>query len=313
MWGDLLAASIISFILYQFNMLVLFCIPLQILFVRKGSKQLLYGCASVIATIIVVGVIRTASLDDALLTRGLLLSNILLPACILAGVIAVDLPWKYHLRTLYKVVLVTTAAGLISIPVIILLSRNSGFTDLLRSQIETVSAILQLGLEESDVGMIPVETDKLVATITGILLRNYLFVFFLTIAGSVWAGRMIAARLSRTAFGGMRNFHMPERIVWPLLVSWALVLLDYFLGIGEVAYAGWNIGLILLFLYGMQGIGIIETVLDRRNVTKYFRILLATGMIMMVFWPGVNLVILIGLPILGVTELWIHFRKVHKE
>jgi hypothetical protein len=312
-WGDLLVTSIISFILYQFNMLVLFCIPLQILFLRKGEKQLLYGSASVIATIIVVGVIRTASIDDALLKRSILLMDIALPAFILAGFIAVDLPWKIDIRTLFKVLIVVLAAGLVSIPAIYLISRNNGFTDFLRSQVESIAGLLQIGIEETDPNAIAVDIDALVANVIDILLKNYLFVYFLTVAGSVWIGRAIAARFSRTITGGFRSFHIPDRIIWPLLASWALVLVDYLVGIGSIAYAVWNIGLILLFVYGMQGIGIIQTFLDRRNVSRYFRILLAAGMIMFVFWPGINLVILIGLPVLGVTEMWIHFRKVHKE
>ena len=85
------------------------------------------------------------------------------------------------------------------------------------------------------------------------------------------------------------------------------------MGIGAVRYAAWNIGLIGLFVFGMQGIGIIQTILDRRAVSRQIRVVISAGMVFMVFWPGVNLVVLIGLPVLGVSELWIHYRKERKE
>lgn len=312
-WGDLLIASILSFTLFQLNMLVLFCIPLQILFVRKGDRYLLYGSVSVLITIVIVSFIRTASIEDPVMKRSIQFADVLLPAIIVAGVVATDLRWKIRPRTLYKVLVVSLGAGIISIPIILLLSRSDGFHDFLTGQVESVAALFQAGRQEGEAGIATANVESLVSNIKVILLRNYLFVYFITVAGSVWAGRAIAARMARTRSEGFRNFHIPDRMIWPLLISWALVLVDNFISIGAIAYAAWNIGLILLSIYGMQGIGIIQTVLDRRNVSKYFRILITAAMVMMVFWPGVNLVILIGLPILGVSELWVHFRKVHKE
>ena len=41
--------------------------------------------------------------------------------------------------------------------------------------------------------------------------------------------------------------------------------------------------------------------------------MLGAGLVALAMWPGVNLVILIGLPVLGVSELWIHYRKEQEE
>jgi hypothetical protein len=314
-WGELLVASLISFILYQMNMIVLFCIPLQILFIRKGERNLLYGCAAVMAALVVSALIRTTAVDDSVLRRGILLSEIALPVAFLAGLIGVNYRWNGRLRTLYKVLGVALAAGVVSIPVIYLLNRNDGFTNFLKNQVGSVVGLLQSGTEEGSdaVGLFQIDVDLLTEAILGIALRNYLFAYFLTIAGSVWLGRSIAARLARTRGEGLRTLHIPDRLIWPLLVSWALVLADVLVGIGAVTYAAWNIGLIGLFVFGMQGIGIIQTILDRRLVSRQMRIVITAVMVLLVFWPGVNLVVLIGLPILGVSELWIHYRKERKE
>jgi hypothetical protein len=112
---------------------------------------------------------------------------------------------------------------------------------------------------------------------------------------------------------GFRGFRVPDWLVWPLLVPWAVVLLDLKISLGPLRYVAWNLGLIMLFTYGMQAVGIIQTLLDRRNVSRGFRALIAGGLALMVLWPGVNFVVLIGLPCLGVSELWIHYRKEQKE
>ena len=312
-WGYLLVTSIISFVLYQLNMVVLFCIPLQVLLIRKGEKELIYACLSVMATIIITAFIRTAGVEDALLKRAVLLTGIAIPAFILGGFAAVSLSWKIKLRTLYKTLAVSLAAGIVSIPVLYVLGRNDGFSQFLRGQIESVVQLLQMGIEESDAGLFNVDVDTLTAYITGILLRNFLFAYFLIITGSVWVGRGIAGRILGAKPAGLREFRLPDRMIWLLLVSWALVLVDYLSGIGVVVYAAWNIGSIMLFMYGVQGIGVIQALLDKHHVSSYLRILIVTGMAVLIFWPGVNLVILIGVPLLGVSELWIHYRKEQKE
>ncbi len=312
-WGGLLIAAILSFVLYQVNMLVFFCIPLQVLFIRKGDRNLLYACASVFATIVVVTLIRTAQMEDAVFKRGILLTQISLPAFVMAGVIAMDLPWKIRLRTVYKVLAVTFAAGVVSIPFIYLLSRNNGISQFIKAQAESVARIFQTGVEESQGATFAIDVDTLTSYIINILLKSYLFVYFLTVAGSLWIGRSIAARMSGSWARGLRGLRLPDRLIWLLLVSWAVVLVDFLAGIGAFGYAAWNIGAIMLFIYGMQGIGIIQSLLDRRNVSRYLRIILGAGLLALTMWPGVNLVVLIGLPVLGVSELWIHYRKEQEE
>jgi len=307
----LLAAALLSFILYQLNMVFFFCVPLQILLIRKDEKNFLYGCASVFATIVITAMIRIAPAESAVLKRGILAMEIALPAFFIAGLIAVNLPWKVRLRTLYRVLAVTLGAGMVSIPLVYLLGRNEGFSPFLRAQIQSVAGLLQPGAEES--GALAFDIDALTAYVVRMLLRNYLFVYFIIIAGSVWAGRRIAARMAGEGAAGLRSLHVSDWLIWPLLVSWALVLVDFWVGTGAVGHAAWNIGSIMLFVYGMQGIGIMQAFLDRRNVPRHLRILLGAGMAAMIFLPGVNLVILVGLPVLGVLELWIHFRKRQEE
>lgn len=310
-WTELAVISVVSFFLYQMNMLILFCVPLQVLYYRRGERTLLYAAAAVLAAIGIAGLIRTAPVEDAVFRRGLLFIEIILPAFFLAGLIAADYRWKIPIRTLNKVFLVTAGAGLASVPLILALGRSENFNGLLRAQIENILRVFETGQAEG-AGMIP-DAERLTELIVGLLLRNYVFAYFLTVAGGIWVGRSIARRMAGQRTGTFRGFYVPERMIWPLLAPWALVLLDLRVDIGALRYVAWNAALIMTFTYGMQGVGILQTILDRRNVSRGFRIILGVALVLLALWPGVNLLVLIGLPGLGVSELWIHYRRDQKE
>ena len=102
-------------------------------------------------------------------------------------------------------------------------------------------------------------------------------------------------------------------MIWPLLIPWALILLDLRIDLGILRYIAWNAGLIMLFSFGMQGVGILQTILDGKEVSRGIRTAITVLMILVLFLPGVNFIVLIGLPGLGISELWIHYRRVEKK
>ncbi len=238
--------------------------------------------------------------------------ELLLPIFFLAGISAINIDWKMSLRTYYKITAVVVGAGLLSVPLIYILGRSENFGQLVTSQIDTIVRLFQENPEQTAAGLLP-ETTALSELIIDILLRNYVFMYFLIISGTVWFGRTITARSKGLRSARLAEFSMPDRMIWTLLVPWALILLDLRVDIGLLKYFAWNIGFIMLFSFGMQGVGIIQTILDRRNVARGIRIALVAIMSLMLFWPGANLLVIIGLPGLGVSELWIHYREEKKE
>ena len=316
-WTEMVIISVVSFFLYQMNMIILFCIPLQILYVRKGERLLFFSGISVLAALAIAALIRTAPVAEPGIRQGLLAIDILLPACFIVGLGAVDLEWKVPLRRFYKVILVTAVAGVLSIPAIYLLGRNESISTLIKVQIEAVSQIFAGAVaetpSEATLGGLFSDPDKLVETIKGILLRNYLFIFYIILSGSTWVGTSFGNRTMGKQPRRFVDFRLPEKLIWPLLFSWALVLLDIAFDIGVIKYAAWNLGLIFLLTYGMQGVGILQTILQRRNVPRGIRMALVFAMVLMLFWPGVNFIIIIGLPVLGISELWVHYRTSQKE
>lgn len=276
----------------------------------------MYSGLSVLAALAVAALLRTAQVAERGLRLNLLAIDLLLPAFFLVGLGATNMQWKVQLRLFYKVICVTLVAGVASIPVIYLLSRDEQITALIKAQIEGVSQVFAGVAAEGVTGTaatgILSDPDALVQLIQSILLRNYLFMYFAILSGSVWMGISVGNRTVGRAPRKFADFFLPEKMIWPLLFSWAIVLLDTFFPVGKLRYAAWNIGLIFLLTYGVQGIGIIQTLFDRRGVGRGIRAALFVGVTLMLFWPGANLLIIVGFPILGISELWIHYRTSEK-
>jgi len=105
----------------------------------------------------------------------------------------------------------------------------------------------------------------------------------------------------------MTHWHLPENAIWVLLIAWTVVLATKFVVVPIVACVAWNIALLLTLLYIVQGIAISAFFIRKRNpkatATRTF-VMLSLLAIM----PGLNVIPLIALPLLGVSETWIRFR-----
>lgn len=142
------------------------------------------------------------------------------------------------------------------------------------------------------------------------------FTYFLILAGLVRLGQRFGAGEIWQA----GRFRVPEYLLWVLLPSW-LVL-------GLLALAdrqGWNLPLrliepavssaawISLTLYALQGWGIIRWRMERFAVHPLLIALVRTALVVGVLMPYSQTVVCFGLPLVGVLETWIRFRKEQGE
>ena len=317
-WTEIALISVLSFFLYQWSILVLFCLPLQVLYIRRGERKLLYASLLVFAAIVVAVVLRMAKLSVLEGRRSLYYIELLLPLVFLGGLFATDYQWKRVSRRLYKLLLTTAAVGALSVPVILALNRNGQIETLLANQVGAMMEVFFGAAEEGSVGNFAAvellqNPDRLVDLITSVLLRSFVFMYFVILAVCLWYGSSLGQRSVRVATASLSQFSVPERLLWPLLLSWALVLLDRLVPLGALRFVAWNSGLIMLFVFGMQGIGIILSFFYRRGISRIFRTLTMILLVFALFWPGFNLVVIFGLPGLGVSEVWIPLRKNQKE
>ncbi len=319
-WTEIAAVAVVSYFLYQINMLMLFLIPLEILYVRKPGKPFLVGCAIVFIATALTGVIRIQSIDELRIRRGLAALEVALPAVFVGGVAVVNIPWPKTgiSRRLFKLLGVAGAFGLVSIPVILYLARNTEIESIIRMQIETFVQMFR-SAAESDPDVSPAagellgNTEEVAAYIKEMVLRNFVFSYFVFVSGSIWIGDHLGLRTLGRKARRLTQFRVPAEGVWVLIGAWTGVLLDLAAGIGALRYVFWNVGMIALFVYGIQGLGIVRHFLDGRGIAGWMRVIIWIGIILILLWPGVNLVVILGIPGIGVSETWINYRSTKQE
>ena len=238
----------------------------------------------------------------------------------LAGVFFLSLAvlnglWISFKRRLYAFLGCAAGFALLSIPAIIFAGKSEVAARFLEDQIiQGMGIFLQIPAAGEGAG--PAEIERFAGFIAALkqgFLRNFVFVYCLLLAVNYRLGIVFHSRSSGIRPESLENFSLPVWFVWPFLVSWAGVLLNTFVPLGVLSYIFWNCGLITLLLFGLQGIGILRFLLVKYKVPARIRIFgfLFVALILMI--PQVSIVIYAGIPILGVSEIWIRYRVIERS
>ncbi len=102
---------------------------------------------------------------------------------------------------------------------------------------------------------------------------------------------------------------LPSPFIFGFFGFWALALASSLVTAIPVAIycVAWNVALGLSVLYAIQGLSIL--VARFRRTSAYFSVGKIVGLVLLLcLLPGLNLICIVGLPILGVLETWIRFR-----
>jgi hypothetical protein len=211
-------------------------------------------------------------------------------------------------RKLYRLLIATGVAGLVSLPFVLFLTASSEFSAVMHNQVSRVVDVLNASFGRSDLAQ-GLKVDEMVAYIRQTALGNYLFMFFLILAGVWRIGVIFALRSGSTRPIPLSRFTVPVGFLWPILGAWSGVLADRLLHLGAFGYVAWNLAMMGAFLYGLQGVGILQHLFVRFHVSRGFRILFVMALLFLVLFPGVGTIVAIGFPILGISELWVHYGR----
>jgi hypothetical protein len=329
---EILVFAAVSTLLYRLGMgPLLFLIPLQVLYIRRGKKS--FGWAAVVSlvSIIVIGLLLTRrwTSGDALaaatassLQTPSLVFELTVVVLMIGGLALIQLPEmnpalrlpRYPRAT--RLVLATVIAGALSVPAVLYLTGNEAFSAIIREFFSTLvqstnSAISNSRPETLPVAVQPIQTESLLRFISMVLRRTYLFYYFLILTFSWWMGTIIGARSMGNHPGLTRiaDFKLPDRYVWPLIASLALVVMNLLIPSQPLEILSWNALLILVFLYGVSGLGIIRFLLRKRNVRPGVRWLLIMAIVFLAMTPRIGIVVFILVPGLGVSEVWLKYRR----
>lgn len=107
----------------------------------------------------------------------------------------------------------------------------------------------------------------------------------------------------------MARWSLPGISVWIFLGSWTMVLATLIVDMPVLESLAWNVALSCTLLYMVQGASILAFLVRKRNPgATATRIFLLSFLLVML--PGVNVIPLVVLPLFGVSETWVRYRKI---
>ncbi len=312
----------VSTLLYHLGMgFVFFLIPLQVVLIRKGSRSFALTAGLAFALIIAVRFILLAG-NQGSLAAPFLVMEIATVVLLLGGLIVIQLPEiaaefeRFRAPRVLRLLIATAITGLLAVPLILYLRGSEEFTLGLQQLFESLSATMNSALSASETfGFVPgnglFQAETLMEVSRTLLLRSFLFDYFLLLTFSWWLGTIIGFRTLGKSPGMSRvaNFKLPDVYIWPLIASLAVVLGSLFVRLGFLEIVAWNVLLIMAFLYGVAGLGIIRFLLKKFKIPAGLRWLLILIIIFAAFTPRISLAVLVLVPGLGVSEIWLKYRR----
>lgn len=294
----IVVSAIVSAVLFYSGVFAfLFAVPVQINYSRRGEPL---GIRSAIATAVLILIVhlsqalRFPELEREMIQ--LLLLDSLMPIGILLAVSVFNL--LRNVTWAYRLVVSAVPAVLAALPsILILVAASSGEGPLAE----------QLGVMLSSLGM-GVDLEYWLAAVRRIVLNTVGLGLTASVAANWWIGRSIVLR-GAGGSASLRGARVPEPMVWCVIAGLAGILLAWIGGVEVLQPVAWNVMLVPAFTFGVQGIGLIQHLMRRRGLSERSERWVLTIALAALFIPGLNVLAAIGIPLLGMSEIWIDFRR----
>jgi hypothetical protein len=302
-----LLAVIISFFLYKMSATsTLFIIPLLFVAPKLPSDRWALIPVGVVAVALTgYHIIGYAPVLSEPYISGTILVGLFLPITLLVGT-AIFIIIKRS--TIEKLLYATLFAAFYGFSLMIWFKTNSEVASVtaevyyqaVKSAIPVVfSESLPLGLDESSI----------FASLVKLIRLGFLPLFVGQFALSVFITKQMQNRNNVEFQDKLSNFSLPEITIWPFLISLTLVLFSAFINMVPIETLGWNIGGVLFLAYMVQGIAIVTYLIRKKSEIISATRIYIFALILMVI-PPINVLPLLGLPLLGISETWVKLRKV---
>jgi len=294
----------------------LFLIPAQVIYMRRGLGRFAAVLALSLGLILAARLVILGAARELGEIGPLMLVELFGVLALMGGLAAVNAFKPEGEVKLPALLWATAAVGALSIPLILYLRGSPSFAAATKQLFASLEQSLQ-GLAAQMGGLEVPEAERLFQPETlrklmgQFFLRTFAFDYFLLLAFSWWAGSRIGARAAGKQPGVRKliQFTLPQGYVWPLIASLALILADATIGIGAAGFLAWNVCLVFLFLYGLEGLGILQFLFHKYHLPRSLNWLAVLAVAALAMTPRIGVSILILFPILGVSEIWIRYRR----
>ncbi|TVR86797.1 MAG: hypothetical protein EA428_14075 [Spirochaetaceae bacterium] len=299
--------GLLSALFYQLGfVLFLFLVPLQVLFERKGEQPFFVASISAWAAIALIRMFELRRMEALAGLGALAAIDIAVPAVFLFGLWVMNSRHPQLPSTIYRLLIAGLVSIVVLVPGAVALLSHEGARSLMTDQFRMVyNSIVSAGG-----GVAVITFDEFLVMSGSLLASSFAFMYLVVLSSNWLLGKVIGSSAERAlALRALGGFQVPLQLTWPALISWAGMLFSLVLPLGPFRFVFWNAGLTALLLYGVQGIAIIRHEFERRNLSRGARTLFVGAMVLGLMIPGLNILVLIGVPLLGISELWINYYR----
>ena len=294
----------------------LFLVPLQVLAVRRGTSAFGYAVLLLVLLAAVVELAMSGARAELPAAENYLHNiQLFLSAVLLGGLWLVNESRVLPYRPLVRIIVATGLAGLVAIPFVAGLLGDPEFAPAMRTYVAD-QPVLRMNLNPSAAPDSPppnlAAVEQFATMIGEIMLRGVLFLYLVYLVTAWWLGSLWGARTlgMRSPIGRLISFRLEPWCIWAILLSGAVVLGDaLLLDAGLLSYGGWNVFSVFLFLFALQGIGVLQWLYRRYKVPGPMRVMIGVALVFMLFRPVLTFVPVFGLPLLGISETWVDFKR----
>jgi hypothetical protein len=312
---DLFGAALITVLLFQIDVFfAVFTVPLHVTALKRKDNLVLYAAGLAAAAIGIQEMIRFSGIGITSAQRLIVAVAVYAPVALLSATALYHWLAKWQLRRLYRFLMSLSGAAVYGFIIVVLFESDSIAGQQAREGMrEQFLLLMQVGQQSGMDGLFSAgQAEQIYQLTVETIKRTFLLGTALQFGFALFVANLIHNRRGNKRAFGIAGFHAPEQLLWPFLLSWSVVLASLLADIGLVGIIGWNSAVIISLVYFFQGLAIIQVLLERKNRR------LSPGMVILVLIalvivPGINALFMIGIPLLGVSEIWIQYRVVNKE
>jgi hypothetical protein len=315
-WFETLLLTFVSVLLYNIGIgFLLFLIPLQLVFIRRGDSFFITAMVICFSLILFYKLITLAVNSAFAHAAPFMLIEFFAITLLFGGLVLLNLVKLPAISSVLKLLAAAAAAWILSIPLIIFLQGNESFITVIRELFNNIALFLNTNISASEsinlsYNQPDIDVESLLIITKEFFLRSYIFDYFVLLlfawrSGTILGLKTLRAKANTT---GLKSFRIPDVYIWSLILALAGVLVNNFRSLGFLGFLFWNTALIMLFLFGLTGFGIIRFLFDKFRLARPLRFLFVFSLVILIMTPRVGIVFLLLIPALGVSEIWIKYR-----
>lgn len=339
-WLEVVGLGLVSALLYRFGLLLLvFMVPVQIVWVRRGERAGLTAAAVFLAVQLVLTLTDLARVTGEVgqLPVGMALIGMLPMVASFGGLYLLNRPtlrlrlptWQkeagakpegssVELHLPGRLIVAAVLAAAVFVPLFVYVGSSGSLRDLIGVQLAMLEELAG-GLSADQA-----EIEALLALAVEMVLASFLVGFAAMLLVNWWLGIRFVRRArwaapepnpvaERVIAMELKEFRLADAYVWVLIAGWASVAASVALDTGAFRHVAWNVALPVTLLFGLQGLAVLWHLLGRKGVGRQGRVGVGIALTVSLMLPVVNVVVLVGIPGLGVSEIWVDYHRFERS